>query len=159
MHSPDNLATDIPILKIFKPVFCHFVILTGSEFNITIFESFKGLFRKSRKSDPQTKEHYYTLQLRYARRWLGEDERQRPDGEASSPPVDSADDDDPEFREPLEAGYLTSLLGFISNMVEQEQASKRQSRANWATFIAAVVAAFAATAAAIISYASRPITP
>ena len=37
-----------------------------------VLENFKGLFRKSRTTSDETQEHFFTLQLRYARRWLGE---------------------------------------------------------------------------------------
>jgi hypothetical protein len=116
---------------------------------LLVLEAFKGLFRKS--SEPDKEEHFYTLQLRYARRWLGESDDESDDQSTS---IGEA-----EPRGPLEAEYLSALLGFISHMVEQEQASKRQSRANWAAFVAAFVAAIAATVGAIISYTSSIARP
>ena len=74
---------------------------------LLVLENFKGLFRKSRKKKSDSGEHYYTLQLRYARRHLEKDDE---------------DEDDPEPREPLESIYLATLLNFITNQADHEQA-------------------------------------
>jgi hypothetical protein len=92
-----------------------------------VLENFNGLFRRSVSLDEHTQEYGYTLQLRYE--WY----HTRQDA--------------------LQPEYLSSLLTFISNMVGEEQSRNRQSSANWAIFIAALVAAIAATAAALISLA------
>ena len=100
-----------------------------------VLRNFKGLFRES-ITVTDNGERYYTLQLRYARRWL-EDE--------------TPEDDNSELREPLEADYLSTLLSFISEMVANEQASARQHSENRITFIGAWIAAIAAIAAAVIT--------
>ncbi len=99
-----------------------------------VLTSFKGLFRES-IAVTDNGEHYYTLQLRYARRWL-EDE--------------APEDDNSALEEPLEADYLSTLLNFISGMIANEQASARQYSENRAALIGAWVAAIAAIVAAIV---------
>jgi hypothetical protein len=105
---------------------------------IYVLENFKGLFRKSQRKTDDSDEHYYSLQLRYARRWIEEGA--------------GDDEDDPDPKAPLEAEYLSTLLSFISSQAEQEQAYRRQKSSNIATMIGAWIAAFAAILAAIFSF-------
>jgi len=109
---------------------------------LDVLETFKGLFRKSitKLDDGQ---HYYTLQLRYARRWLQEDDKRHVDYDSET--------DEPDPREPLEPEHLSALLSFITDMVEQEQATKRQKSSNRAALAGAWTAAAIAFVAAVIS--------
>ena len=103
-----------------------------------VLNNFKGLFRRSCRKQDKRGEHYYTLQLRYARRWL-----------------EDADDDDQgedSQGEPLESNYLSTLLDFVANRAEQEQESRRQKSSNYAMLIGAWIAAIAAIIAAILSF-------
>jgi hypothetical protein len=100
-----------------------------------VLESFTGLFRRS-STISSNGEYYYTLQLRYARRWLDQD---NDEGE-----------EDREPREPIGADYLSALLNFILKMVEQEHAGARQISANRITIVASVIAAVSASLSAIM---------
>ena len=108
---------------------------------LLVLENFKGLFRRSRRKKSKSGEYYYTLQLRYARRWL--EENSENEGE-----------DDPEPQEPLEAEYLATLLNFVTSQADHEQAYKRQKSSNFTTLVGAWVAAVAAIIAAILSLLS-----
>ena len=107
---------------------------------VKVLENFKGLFRKSIGVSSHG-EHYYTLQLRYARRWLDQEKDKDQDGEEEEEP-----------REPIGAEYLSALLNFIISMVVQEQSSSRQLLTNRITLYASIIAAVAAIIAAIISF-------
>lgn len=102
---------------------------------IFILEHFRGLFRKS-KNTSSSGEHFYTLQLRYARRWLAQEPQE---GE-----------EDPEPVEPINSDSLTALLNYILEMVEQEQTTTRQSSSNKIVIIASVIAAISALCGACI---------
>jgi hypothetical protein len=102
-----------------------------------VLKSFKGLFRES-SGTCSYGECYYTLQLRYARRWLEKEDDS-----------DAEEESDP--KEPLEAEYLGALLEFISAMVEHEQAAVRQGTSNRSALIGAWIAACAAIIAALIA--------
>jgi hypothetical protein len=105
---------------------------------IHVLENFKGLFRKS-VSTCDYGQHYYTLQLRYATRWLRDD-------------ADADEEEDPgQEEEPLEAQYFSTLLTFISEMVGQEYASRRKRWENIIVMAGAWIAATASIVAAIIS--------
>lgn len=101
-----------------------------------VLSDFKGLFRES--VSVENGEHFYTLQIRYARRWLDETES-------------DSDDDDTVQRPPLAPEHIAGLLSFVSRMVEQEQTGARQRARNWFTLAGAWIAAAAAIAAAIIA--------
>jgi hypothetical protein len=105
---------------------------------VYVLDSFKGLFRKH-TSSVEHGEHYYSLQLRYARKWL-----------EGRPATHVPDDSRGQVKEPLLPEYVTSLLSFISNMVGQEFTTKRQRSQNLVAIIGAWVAATAAIVAAII---------
>ncbi len=106
-----------------------------------VLKNFRGLFRESYKT-ANYGEHYYWLQLRWARKHLEE--------------VESSDED-LGLKDPLPPEQVSALLNFILTMVEQEQTSKRQSVTNWIATGAAVVAALAAIVVAIIS--RTPVCP
>jgi hypothetical protein len=79
-----------------------------------VLETFKGLFRRSINKSPGG-EYYYTLQLRFAKRWI-EDE--------------TVDNEEAEIKEPLGADYLQALFTLISSRATQEvelQKTKLQS--------------------------------
>ncbi|GAG70467.1 unnamed protein product, partial [marine sediment metagenome] len=103
-----------------------------------VLNSFKGLFRESIKTTKQKDsgyvEHYYWLQLRYARWWLEEQQMFDEDNQA-----------------PLEPEYIGMLLSFISAMVEQEKAEERQTKVNYFSLTASICALVASIIAAIIS--------
>jgi hypothetical protein len=85
-------------------------------------QEFDGLFRESTHSSEEG-EKYYTLQLRYSRRWIrGSNSENKP-------------------TEALSAEYLDILLNFVTRMVEQEQTTQRQSLSNTATQTAAWIVA------------------
>jgi hypothetical protein len=106
---------------------------------VFVLTNFRGLFRESTVLTDDG-EHWYTLHLRYARRWLESDTKREPATE---------DEEDP--REPLGPEYLSTLLTFISNMVAEEQAGLRQSTASTAAVLGSLAVAFAAIVAAIVS--------
>ena len=106
---------------------------------LLVLESFRGLFRKSRRKKSASGEHYYVLQLRYARRWIEEE---------------AEDEDDPDPREPLEPEYLAILLDFITKQADHEQAHKRQRSSNVYVMVGAWIAAVAAIIAAVLSLAN-----
>lgn len=98
-----------------------------------VLKNFRGLFRESinsvKVSDKEEK--YYCLQIRYA--------------------IRSTQEDGIEVRTAqLKAEYLTSLLEFISKMVDIEKAGERQISSNWITFIASVLALIASIIAIIV---------
>jgi hypothetical protein len=117
-----------------------------------VLEGFKGLFRKSHTTD-EAGQHFYTVQLRFARRGLEGGE----EGENS-------------VNEPLSSSELSSLIDLILEMVSREQErsnllaeqqnqlwrlsqdiearARVQQIATLGTLVAAVIAALAAIAAA-----------
>lgn len=97
-----------------------------------VLQNFKGLFRKSNHSNGELQ---YDLHIRYAQRWREND---------------IADQNQP----PLEANYMEVLLNFVSNMVANEEAEKRQRSANLAATRAAYIAAIGAGVAAFIGIIS-----
>lgn len=90
-----------------------------------VLKNFKSLFRKSKNLTADTKEHYYTLHLRYGLR----DQSCR-------------DDEDEDIaREPLNQENLSSLLAFISKQAENENEEKRQLKNNrFSLFLAWITA-------------------
>jgi len=85
----------------------------------------------------KTGEHFYTLQLRYARRWL----------ENST----DAEMEDPEPKEPLEQQYLSALINFITNQADQERSGNRQWLVILASLVSSLIAAGAAITAVVIT--------
>lgn len=86
---------------------------------VEVLEGFPGIFRESISTSDEERslgEHYYTLQLRYARRWMEDGDREN-------------ENDSREPQEPLDSSYLTALFGFIADMIEQERrlASQKES--------------------------------
>ena len=105
-----------------------------------VLESFKDLFRKSMRRDPDSNEYYYTLQQRYARRSF----------------------DDPGLQElqaqpekPLEPEDLDKLIQYITNAVKNEQKGMHQDSANRTvlntTLILAAVAILATVITAVVT--------
>jgi hypothetical protein len=100
-----------------------------------VLENYKGLFRKStNKTHEETGEHYYTLHIRYAMRWLNEDDSMS----ETTPPK-------------LPAEYITTILNFLSDRVKQEETQRTEQVKNLITMIAAIIAAFASIATVIMS--------
>lgn len=110
-----------------------------------VVKNFKGLFRESigvskHDKDPEgNKEHFYWLQIRYAR-WYLEGKRDEDNPEDEGAPA-----------EPLPPEYLVALLDFIAKMVEQEKTESRQVSANIVAIVASIIALVAAIGAAIIA--------
>jgi hypothetical protein len=102
---------------------------------LAAFEGFPAIFRKSKLIDPQTRQHFYALQARYAKRDgsdLGEQERV-----IDVPPL------------PIE--HLKLVLDFVLQMAEVERAGRR----SWISSFVAVAAAVIAAVAAIIAAGVR----
>ena len=103
-----------------------------------VLDNFPGLFRKSRDEYVSKKgENYYTLQLRYARRWLDE--------------TANEEMEDPDPKEPLEPEYLSALINYISHQADQERTGMRQWLVIFASLIASLVAAAAAITVAVVN--------
>ena len=100
-----------------------------------VLETFKGLFRRSINRSAEG-EYYYTLQLRFAKRWL-EDE--------------TADDEEAEVKEPLDADYLQALFTLISSRATQEVELEKTRLQSTLALVGSWVAAIAAITAAVIS--------
>lgn len=82
-----------------------------------VLNEFKGIFRKSSRRSPKTKQHYYTLQLRYS---LKHSEYQKAEDNKIS-----SDEARKEFNQPgspLEVSDIISLIEYVSNRAEQETA-------------------------------------
>lgn len=103
-----------------------------------VLNAHPGLFRRSLRKSPKYGEHFYTLQLRYARRYLEEE------GDAAA--------EEGALEEPLSAEYFQTLLNFVSLRAQQEEVGRQQSRQNMVSVVSAMLAALAAIAAAVIAY-------
>jgi hypothetical protein len=108
-----------------------------------VFDGFPGLFRKSVRTNPETGQHFYALQARYA---------QRKGGDVKDPEQES-------YIEPLNPEKLQVLIDFVHKMVEHEnKADDRDStrrsalRGSAVAVGAAVLAACAAIVAASIRH-------
>lgn len=98
-----------------------------------VFESFPGLYRKSKRTS-SSGEHYYALQARYAQR-------------------ESADTSDPEevsYIEPLSTERLRLIIEFVQQSAEAERSGRRAWIANTISVVAAVIAAGAAVFVVVI---------
>lgn len=92
-----------------------------------VLERYKGLFRKSNRTNSESGEHYFTLHMRYAqRREEGEIEVQE------------------EQLKPLTSEQFDSLLKFITDKAAHEEGFKVIRIKNWITMVAALIAAVAA---------------
>ena len=100
-----------------------------------VLTTFKGLFRRSINKS-STGEYYYTLQLRFAKRWM-EDKND--------------ESDEAEVKEPLSANYLQALFTLISARATQEVELRKTRVQGIFTLVGAWVAAIAAIFAAFIS--------
>jgi len=103
---------------------------------LRILNEYKAIFRKSQVTSRSSDEHYYTLHLRYALRWVNEDANQ---------------DNDDTVQENLPAEYLTTLLNFVVDRAALEETTKNTQIKNILTMIASVIAAIAAITAAVLS--------
>jgi hypothetical protein len=106
-----------------------------------VFDGFSGIFRKSERMSPETGQHFYSLQARYA---------QRDGGDVSDP-------DQQSYIRPLGPDHLKVIIDFVLKMAEQEvkQIDQQQSRVNnlRTNFVAAgaaMIAAIAAILAAVL---------
>lgn len=99
-----------------------------------VFESFPGLYRKS-KSKTANGEHYYAVQARYAQRG----------GEDTSEPEKIS------YIEPLSTEQLRLIIDFVQQSAEAERAGRRAWITNTVSTLAAFVAAGAAIFAASVS--------
>jgi hypothetical protein len=88
-----------------------------------VFDGFPGIFRRSVRTDTETKQHYYSLQARYAQKKGG----------------DTEDPNQASYIDPVSSDTLQVLINFVLKMVEQEQreaeqelrvAEREQSRKN-----------------------------
>lgn len=118
-----------------------------------VLQTFKSLFRESHRVHKKSKEHYFTLYLRYALRSQAKAAKEQADEEA---------DENEIARQPLSDGQIAMLFEFVARMVEQEgtadiagrtnQVAVRSSkRAAGAAIFSALCAAVAATGVAYIS--------
>jgi hypothetical protein len=108
-----------------------------------VFDAFPGIYRKSYRTNPETHQHFYSLQARYAQR-------------------EGGDVDDPEQEscvKPLAPDKLEVVVNFVLKMAEQEAKDDdrllgRTSslRTNIVAACAAILSAFAAIAVATITY-------
>lgn len=110
-----------------------FLALDSDEVNF-VLKNFKGIFRESIRTSPDSNEKYYCLQIRFATRKQEEDENT--DADVIQ----------------LKAEYLNTLLEFVTKMVEGEKASERQTSINVVTLLASIIALVASIGAAIIAY-------
>lgn len=95
-------------------------------------ELYKGIFRKSNKVSESTKEHYFTLHMRYALRWTYEEEY---------------DDDTPQ----LPPEYVNTILSFVIGKAAEEEGRKKERIKHLITMIAAIIGAVGAVATTILS--------
>lgn len=112
-----------------------------------VFNSFPGVFRKSRRKSPRNDQHFYSLQARYAQ-------------------AEGGDTKDLEQRDsiaPLTSEKLKVVIDFILKMAEQESKDDDQAqtrrfafRTNIVSVSAAVIAAVAAITAATIKATPAP---
>ena len=109
-----------------------FLALDIDEVNF-VLKKFKGIFRESIRTSPESNEKYYCLQIRFATRKQEADENTEAD------------------LIQLKAEYLSTLLEFVTKMVESEKAMQRQIGFNWITLTASVIA----LASSIIVYYAK----
>jgi len=116
-----------------------------------IFEEFPGIFRKSTTVSPENKQHYYSLQARYALK-EGKD-------------IEDVDNEQ-SFIKAMQPAQLEVVIDFVLKMAEQEskeldqqlrREEQKQSRniglrANFVAVAPAVIAAIAAVVAALITH-------
>ncbi len=100
-----------------------------------VLEAFKGIFRRSINKSKDG-EYFYTLQLRFAKRWMENY-------------VDDEEND--EVKEPLAADYLQALFTLISARATQEAELHKTKLQGRLALVGSWVAATAAIIAAIIS--------
>jgi hypothetical protein len=111
---------------------------------VFVLENFNGLFRRGKLS--KKNEHFFMLQLRYARKWL-----EKPQVRATAPTADESEDAEEPPREPLNADYLNTLLTYVMNRATQEYDQAKLKMTLDRTLITSLVAAFAAITAALMA--------
>ena len=92
-----------------------------------VLSEFKGLFRKSKKKSKKTGDHFYTLQIRHAKQWLGE--------------ADDENEDEDDKKPPLESEILTKLLDFVISKAAEERTNKIASIAPWVALFGSLIVA------------------
>ncbi|MDY6978215.1 MAG: hypothetical protein SVW51_18775 [Pseudomonadota bacterium] len=92
---------------------------------LDVLESFKGLFRKAKKTSKKTGDHFYSLQIRHARQWLNELE----------------EEDEDTKKPPLESEYLTKLIDFIILKAAEERKNKITAIGPWVTTAGSLIVA------------------
>lgn len=100
-----------------------------------VLDEFKSLFRKSPHHSRKSGDSYYALQLRHALRWRDQDD----DSDAQKAETKEKDD-------PLEAEFLSALLSFISERVQEEAQTRAVRHAAWIGATAALVVGLVALA-------------
>ena len=86
-----------------------------------VLHTFKSLFRESHRFHEKSKEHYYTLYLRYALRSQAKAAKEQADEEA---------DDNEIARQPLSDAQIAMLFEFVARMVEQERTAEISRQTN-----------------------------
>lgn len=107
-----------------------------------VFESFPGLFRKSKRSAGNG-QHYYALQARYAQREGG----------------DTADPEEVSYIAPLDTAKLKMLTDFVLQSAEAERTSRRAGLTNAISAGAAVLAAITAVTVAVVKVGEEADAP
>ncbi len=97
-----------------------------------VLELYKGIFRKSNRIFESTEEHYYTLHMRYALRWMDEDED---DGDTPQLPPE----------------HVNTLLTFVIGKAAEEEGRRKERIKHLITMIAAIIGAVAAVTTTILS--------
>ena len=105
-------------------------------------QTFKGLFRQSKRVHKETKQHFYTLHLRYALRSQARAANEQADEEA---------DEDDVARQPLSDEQIAMLFEFVARMVEQERTAEIARRANQVAVRSSKIAAGAAIFSALMA--------
>jgi hypothetical protein len=102
---------------------------------IKVLDRYKGIFRKSFKTHNETREHYYTLHMRYALRF-----------------EEGARNEEQEEGPKLSSDQVNILLRFVIDKAAQENALKNERKKNLITMTAAIIAAIAAITGAILNF-------
>jgi hypothetical protein len=106
-----------------------------------VVNGFPGIFRKSINVS-RSGEAYYTLQMRYARRWRGmiDEDEINEDPKAEESPF-------------VEDEYISLLFEFVTNMVNQEKEDWRNRLTNTFTIVASLIAFIASIIALVANIA------
>ena len=99
-----------------------------------IFDGFPGIFRKSAEPAPGSKEHFYSLQARYAMR----------EGAGTREPEQVS------YIAPLSVEMISQLNSFVLHASQMETEGRKQFWGNIVSVGAAIVAALTAIAVAFL---------